>query len=119
VRPILRALASSRLLLALAGLAFFYFSFMGIEKSVRLYQLLRQEERVQQELASLDWDYQRLQALREYFNTDEYIESQARRILGWVRPGEKGIIVITPSGEGEEPQALRPGLRWWEAFFEK
>ncbi len=106
------------ILLALAGLAFLYFAMAAIQGSLRLYHLQRQEEAVQSELAGVEWDHQRLEILREYLNSDEYIEGRARRTLGWVRPGEKeGIIVITPEGESQKSPA--PARRWWEVFFEE
>ena len=37
---------------------------------------------------------QRLEALREYLNSNEYIEGVAREELGLVRQGETSIVVI-------------------------
>jgi hypothetical protein len=67
--------------------------------------------------------YDRLSALRDYLNSDEYIEWIARRELGLVGPGETGIIVQSaatpvPSGvEAEEEQGSQADQgqgRWWE-----
>ncbi|HLB29127.1 MAG TPA: septum formation initiator family protein, partial [Dehalococcoidia bacterium] len=121
MRAVLRVLGPSRLLLALAGLAFIYLVFTGVQHTLRLGELLRQEDEVKTETVALEWDMERLQALREYFNSDEYIEGQARRILGWARPGEKGIIVTgPPRTEAQEipRETPIPGSRWWEAFFQ-
>jgi hypothetical protein len=69
--------------------------------------------------------YDRLTALRDYLNSDEYIEWVARRELGLVGPGETGIIVLseptpassTGAGEQEQGSQAEQGQqqdRWWE-----
>ena len=61
----------------------------------------------------------KLEAVRDYLRTDEYIEGEARRLLGLVQPGESLVVVsssVTPapdSGESEDSD-YRP---WWEKLY--
>jgi cell division protein FtsB len=116
-KPLL-SLSLTRVILLLAALAAVYFLINGATQALRSYQLGQEEERSEDELRQSHEEYRRLEALRDYLNSDEYIEGAAREQLGLVRPGEKGIAVIslsptpTPSPNGEdEGQEL-----WWESL---
>ena len=74
---------------------------------------------LQREIDQLDRDERRLTAVRDYLQSDEYIELVARRILGLVRPGET-LVVVSSSSEAPppEPTAVVRGDRpWWEDLF--
>ena len=94
-----------------------YFLVTGGVNAIRAHQLRQQEDRLQADVQDLQTRYDRLQALRDYLNSDEYVESVAREELGLVKKGEEGIVVIssaaapTPApGEGE------PSL-WWDVLI--
>jgi hypothetical protein len=61
--------------------------------------------------------HERLEALKEYLNSEEYIETVAREQLGLVREGETGFVAIstvpvpTP-GAGQAPPEL-----WWDVLI--
>jgi hypothetical protein len=68
-------------------------------------------------MEDLERRYDRLTALKEYLNSDEYIEAIAREQLGLVRKGETGFVAIStvPSptpAPGEEPPSL-----WWDVLI--
>ena len=102
-----------------------YLIFTGVSNAIQSFQLEEDEDRLRDEVRGLEERYHRLSALRDYLNSDEYIEWIARRELGLVGPGEMGIIVQpapTPvpsegQGEGEEGSQAEQGQqqgRWWE-----
>ena len=87
-----------------------YLIFTAASNAIQSFQLGQDEDRLRDEVQGLEERYYRLSDLRDYLNSDEYIEWVARRELGLVGPGEMGIIVLpapTPApseGEGEEEQ---------------
>jgi cell division protein FtsB len=102
-----------------------YLIFTAASNAIQSFQLGQDEDRLRDEVRGLEERYQRLSALRDYLNSDEYIEWVARRELGLVGPGEAGIIVqsaATPApseGEEEEDQGAQAEQgqqqgRWWE-----
>ena len=113
----LSGISLTRVILLLAATAAIYFLVTGAVQALRTYQLAQEEERLGGELQQLEARYQRLEALRDYLNSDEYIEGMARSQLGLVRPGEESIVVIslsptpTQSPEEDAGQDL-----WWESL---
>ena len=102
-----------------------YLIFTAVGDAIQSYQLGEDEDRLRDEVQEMEERYQRLSDLRDYLNSDEYIEWVARRELGLVGPGETGIIVISeptavPSeGLGEEEgsqaeQEQQQHLTWEE-----
>ena len=71
-----------------------YLLFTAASDAIQSYQLGEDEDRLREEVQGLEDQYQRLSDLRDYLNSDEYIEWVARRELGLVGPGETGIIVL-------------------------
>jgi cell division protein FtsB len=87
-----------------------YLIFTVAGNGIQSFQLGQDEDRLSDEVQGMQERYNRLTALRDYLNSDEYIEWVARRELGLVGRGETGIIVLsepTPAasqGEAEEEQ---------------
>ncbi len=84
---------------------------------VHHYQLRQDERDLRAELRQLDADAEDLAAVRQYLESDEYIEDVARRVIGLVRPGETLVIVA-----GSEPVATPTlvtslGQPWWKTLF--
>lgn len=98
-------------------MAVVYFLIAGAVNTVRSHQLHQQEDQLRSDIQQLELRYQRLQALKEYLNSDEYIEAVAREQLGLVREGETGFVVIstvptpTPAPEQAEPEL------WWDLLI--
>ena len=72
---------------------------------LRNYHLRQEEQQLRTELLELDRDNEQLQGIRDYLESDEYIEDVARRTLGLVKPGETLVVV---SGEAPASSAA-PG----------
>lgn len=100
-----------------------YLIFTVASNAIQSFQLGQDEDRLHDEVQGLQERYNRLTALRDYLNSDEYIEWVARRELGLVGSGETGIIVLsepTPAasqgeaGEEQGSQAEQGQDRLWE-----
>lgn len=110
------------MLVALAAIG--YLSFTAASTLVRSHRLSADEGRLEREIAQLQTDNQRLDAIEEYLRSDEYIEAIARRLLGLVRPGETLVVVSSDTADIATPEATparqdRSGRqpRWWERLF--
>jgi cell division protein DivIC len=106
-----------RIILAATAVLAVYFVVGGTLNAVRTQHLRQEENRIQADIADLEARYERLTALRDYLNSDEYIEAIAREELGLVRKGETGFVTIstvpspTPAPEEEPPQL------WWDVLI--
>ena len=106
-------LTPTRLILAGAAIAVVYFLVTGALTTVRSEQLNQQEAGLQKQIQVMQERYSSLQSIRDYLNSDEYIEKVAREQLGLVGPGETGIIAV-PDGTVPETPAPAPSRLWWE-----
>ena len=109
-----------RFILLAAAVVVGYLLFTAAGTALKSYRLAGDEQEARQQIAQLDSDYQKLQAVRDYLSSDEYIESAARRMLGLVKPGETLVRVSSPEGEAEKPQGAEQqpaGQSWWESLF--
>jgi cell division protein FtsB len=99
-----------------AVFAVYFLASFGIS-ALRSQQLGNQEDILRSDIAGLEARYERLKALEQYLNSDEYIETTAREQLGLVKEGEIAFVAIssqpTPAPAPGEP---RPDL-WWEVLI--
>jgi cell division protein FtsB len=97
-----------------------YFIFTAVGDALLSQRLDRDEEQLQQEIVDLQRQQAELGAIRDYLQTDEYIEGVARRVLGLVRPGETLVIVSSSAEPTPSPEA-QPGQdeyrTWWEKLY--
>jgi cell division protein FtsB len=118
-------LTPTRVVLFLAALAVGYFVFTAVGDALLSQRLGRDEQRLQYEISDLERQQRELVAIRDYLQTDQYIEGVARRLLGLVRPGETLVVVSssvtpTPAPVDAEPaaEAPTPAYRhWWENLY--
>ena len=105
-------------MLAVTAVIVGYFLVTGATTALQSRQLSEREDRLQAETSDLQQRYQRLEALRQYLNSDEYIETVAREELGLVRPGETSIVVIpTVASPTPKPGEGADSDLWWEALI--
>ena len=110
-------ISTPRIVLIVTVLFGAYFIAGGVLNAIRAHQLRQEETRLEADIGDLEGRYERLQALKDYLNTDEYIEAVAREQLGLVRKGETGFVAIStmPSptpAPGEEHRSL-----WWDVLI--
>lgn len=97
------------LLAVLILIAVGYFLFAGVSSALRNERVDDEQTRLAAEVAQLEARRQQLEELRRYLLTDEYIEWAARGELGLVKPGEVGVVIISPQQDpGLSPQP------WWK-----
>lgn len=105
--------------LGVTALVVAYFVVGGAFNAIRSHQLRQQESQLRGEIGELRERYEELSALREYLDSDEYVEAVAREQLGLVRRGETGIVAIaTQPSATPHPDAPEPDL-WWDILIER
>jgi len=111
-------LSSTRVVLALTAVIVGYFLVTGTTTALQSRQLSEREDRLQAEISDAQQRYHRLDALRQYLDSNEYIEAVAREELGLVRRGETSIVVIpTVASPTPGPGEADGGDLWWEALI--
>lgn len=107
----------STVILAVTALVVAYFIVGGAFNAIRSHQLRQQEAQLRSEIRDLQARYQELTALRDYLDSDEYIEAVARERLGLVRRGETAIVAI-PTQPSPTPAPEDPGPElWWDILI--
>jgi cell division protein FtsB len=95
-----------------------YFLVTGATTALRTSRLSEREDRLEAEIAGLQQRYERLEALRQYLGSAEYIEAVAREQLGLVSEGEISIVVIsTAPSPTPDPDAPEEDELWWQALI--
>jgi cell division protein DivIC len=95
--------------LALAG----YFGYTAIHGATQNHRLADSRIEAQRALAALEAKQQHILAVKQYVASDAYVEQEARRRLGWVRPGEVAFVVVSPPVRDD----AQPTGEWWERLF--
>lgn len=93
---------------------------------VQRHSIDREISRLKQEYEELEMNSADLQSLISYFQTDEYMEEEARTKLGLVKPGE-GVVILPEAVEQGTADAQTQASssqsdtsnsqRWWDFFF--
>jgi len=114
-------LSLTPLLLAAAALVVGYFVVTTARNIYHNHELAREETAIRRDIAQLDRDHEQLVAVRDYLKSDEYIEYNARRVLGLVKPGET-LVVVSSNGPAPMVTATPPlspaqGGAWWKDLF--
>lgn len=116
MRKRLPGISATRIILFAAVCMAVYFLASGAANFVRSQQLSQQESRLQSEIDDLEERYERLNALEEYLNSDEYIEAVAREELGLVKRGETAFIAISSQPSATPAPGVESDL-WWETLI--
>jgi cell division protein FtsB len=106
-------LTPTRLMMIAAGFISVYFGFSIAGNWVHQYQLEHENSRLEQQIAAQQGRYERLKALRDWMQSNTFVEAAARQ-QGMVKPGDRPIAVIAPSAS----PAPDDGREWWERYFE-
>jgi cell division protein FtsB len=88
-------------------------------------QLMQRVQATQQQIQQLHQHHDDLAQATKYYNNPYVIESEARQQLGYIRPGEHAVIVVSPanpppqSGSEHSTNTHQQGFwqDWWNIFF--
>lgn len=95
-----------------------YFLVTGATTALHSRSLSEREDQLRADIGQLERRYDRLGALQEYLDSEEYIEAVAREQLGLVREGESSIVVIPTEPEaGAAAQPEDDNDLWWETLI--
>jgi len=103
-----------RVLVVAIGFVVIYFGVAIVGNAINRYELERHAAALRAEIAALEAQQQRLEALRAYMQTDEFIERMARD-EGLALPGETAVLVVAPTPS--PTSTLAPTEPWWEGYF--
>lgn len=113
------AITPARVVMAFTALLVLYFGATAAGNAIDSYRLDRERATLERDIARLQREHEQLVGLQAYLESDEYIETVARRELGLVMPGEPAVVVVSPQRvvpgtfRGEEGA----GNRWWERLL--
>jgi len=88
-------------------------------------ELMQRVQSAQQQTQQLQAHHDDLSRLVNYYKDPFVIESEARQQLGYVRPGENPVVVVSSArqdqqtvGHPSKPSAPQSfWLEWWDVFF--
>lgn len=118
----------SRPIVAIIGiLVLFWFSFNTVKITLRNYELAQQIDNLEEEIAVLELENQNFKFQINYYQTDAYLDLEARDKLNVVSPGERllilpddrydGVSVSTESEASDESQVKQNFDEWMNFFF--
>ena len=95
-------------------------------ESYRYFQINQEIRNLKNKIEELKKSNDELIKTREFYQSKEFLESEARKKFGFVKQGENVIIVASGQNEELEQKAeneseqriLNPKL-WWDYFFKK
>jgi cell division protein FtsB len=111
----------ARIIIVLAAVAVGYFVFSAVGGALLSHKLTQDEQQLRDQIDQLSRQQKDLEGLRDYLQTNDYVEGVARRVLGLVRPGETLFIVGSnaptpvPATPPSNPHATPEP--WWERLF--
>lgn len=96
-----------------------------ISLSRNIYRLLKAGDQVklaQQRLEKVEKEHQELIKKKEYYQSEEFVEKEARNKLNMSRPDETVVILPPDIGQTEEIPSIFPSeipnwRRWLKLFF--
>jgi cell division protein DivIC len=106
-------LSSAKIIFGITALIVVYFLVIFAGSRFRAEQADNQRSQLQAEIDSMQERYERLQALEQYLQSDEYVEKIAREQLGLVKPGETGVVIL-PLQPSPAPSPGAPSGNWWD-----
>jgi hypothetical protein len=87
--------------------------------------LVQQVQTEQQHLQQLQQQHDRLGKQATYYKDPTVLENEARQQLGYIRPGEQPVVVVSGNDQAQikktqnVPVSRQQGFwqDWWQAFF--
>lgn len=123
-----RGLLPRRMIAILTGLAALYLLLVIGQRAMDAYRINQEIDTIRREVVSLQTHNLELQAELSSARADEEIERIAREELGYVRPGDRPLILLWPDGRPPSSQnasaaatargpAPEPNWRSWLRLF--
>jgi len=93
-------------------------------ESYRYFKVNQEIKNLEKRISELESNNEELIKMEKYFQSEEFLEKEARLKLNLTKPGEKLIIVKGVEEEIEETQQEEQKKisnieKWWEYFFSK
>ena len=108
-------LSSAKIIFGITALIVVYFLVTFAGSYFRARQADNEVSQLQSQIDGMSGQYDRLQALEQYLQSDDYVEKAAREQLGLVKPGEIGIIAL-PTQPSPTPAPGAAGDNWWQTI---
>jgi cell division protein FtsB len=88
--------------------------------------LVEQVQTAQQSLQRVRTKHTQLQQATDYYKDPSVIESEARQELGYVRPAEQAIVIVSTDNQKQQPSSQQKSKSqqqnywqdWWHLFFD-
>jgi cell division protein FtsB len=106
-------MSPARIAFVLCAIVAVYFASTAVQGAIRNERLDNARVEAERDVAELRDRKAYLDAIVAYVGSDEYVEQEARRQLGFVRPGETAFVIVSPppaAGDATSPL-------WWERMF--
>jgi cell division protein FtsB len=126
---------SSKIALVLAICLVGYLSFSLSDKIAQKKESGARVAGIKMEIEELTQKEVELLKLQSYYNSEDFLHKEARRILGYQKPGEEVYVLIPQKGKIEQVEekeefkliekqekinlsAASNPVKWWHFFFE-
>lgn len=88
-------------------------------------QLEQQVQAAQQQVQQTQQHHDALARMADHYKNPTVIESEARQQLGFVRPGEHAVVVVSENGTAQQKASRQRSTstqrgfwqEWWQVFF--
>ncbi|MBV9690867.1 MAG: septum formation initiator family protein [Ktedonobacteraceae bacterium] len=88
-------------------------------------QLMQRVQDAQQQLQSAQRQHDKLLQLEAYYNNPSVIENEARQQLGYIRPGEHPVLIISTANDTQQQKTGQAHAarkysfwqKWWNSLF--
>lgn len=88
-------------------------------------QLMQKVQISQHKLQQLQDQHRHLTQATDHYQDPSVIESEARQQLGYIRPGDQPVVIISSSNQGQAHTQQQTNVvnqqgfwqQWWQTFF--
>lgn len=103
----------------------FVFAFISLGKeSYRYFRIVQEVKDLEKKIEELKTSNEELIKTREFYQSEEFLEQEAKKKLGYAKEGESVIIIASNQEQELEPQTqTQPSAKtsnfklWWDYFF--
>lgn len=96
-------------------------SYELIQAQLKDREFRMETEKLQEEVNSLERERASYEQLLALIKTTEFMEKEARRSLGYIKPGEQVVIIESQDKpdalDKQSAQAMSNPRKWWVYFF--